>query len=92
MRRSRRNLRALIGGGPGRLIIVTSPYHCRRAKMILSGVLKGWELVMTPTPYERFEHRWWTHQGSSSAVVSEAAKLVFYVLGTPFRSGPAPAR
>jgi uncharacterized SAM-binding protein YcdF (DUF218 family) len=73
------------------LLIVTSPYHCRRAKLILSGILRGHELVMTPTPYERFDEIWWNHQRSSGAVVSEAAKFVFYFLGTPFRFRPAAA-
>ena len=86
--------RELAQGYP-RLLIVTSSYHCRRAKMVLSGILRGHELVMTPTPYERFDRKWWDDQRSSGAVVSEVAKFVFYFLGTPFRadaSRPAPAR
>ncbi len=78
-----------LGQGTGRLLIVTSAYHCRRAKLILSGILRGRELIMTPTPYERFDTKWWAHQGSSAAVVSEVAKFVFSFLGTPFRSRPA---
>ncbi|MDO9081895.1 MAG: YdcF family protein [Humidesulfovibrio sp.] len=80
--------------GPERrtLLVVTSPYHCRRAKMILSGILRGHELIMTPTPYERFDRIWWRHQQSSGAVVSEVTKFVFAFLGTPFRANPAPAR
>jgi len=80
-----------LGPEPRSLLIVTSPYHCRRARMILSGILRGQELVMTPTPYERFDKIWWRHQGSSGAVVSEVAKFVFHFLGTPFRSHPAAA-
>ncbi len=82
-------LKLALGPEPRTLLIVTSPYHCRRARLILSGILKGRELIMTPTPYERFDTLWWKHQGSSGAVVSEVAKIVFHFLGTPFRSHPA---
>jgi len=78
-----------LGPEPKTLLIVTSPYHCRRARLILSGILRGRELIMTPTPYERFDTLWWRHQGSSGAVVSEVAKIVFHFLGTPFRSHQA---
>ncbi len=79
-------LRAELGPEKRRIIVVTSPYHCRRAKLILAPILRGHEIIMTPTPYERFDVKWWTHQGSAAAVVSETAKFVFYFLGTPFRS------
>jgi len=78
-----------LGPEQKRLLVVTSPYHCRRAKLILSGILRGRELIMTPTPYERFDQKWWAHQGSAAAVVSEVAKIAFHFLGTPFRSRPA---
>lgn len=84
------NLGAALGPEKRRLIVVTSPYHCRRAKLILSRALPGREIRMVATPYERFDVKWWAHQGSSAAVVSETSKFVFYFLGTPFRSRPAP--
>lgn len=71
-----------------RLLVVSSASHCRRARLILSAALPGRELIMSPTPYERFERKWWTHQGSASAVLAEVAKLAFYFVGTPFRSLP----
>ncbi|MDQ7835231.1 MAG: YdcF family protein [Humidesulfovibrio sp.] len=80
-----------LGPEPKTLLVVTSPYHCRRAKMILSGILRQHELIMPLTPYERFDKIWWRHQGSASAVVSEVAKFVFHYLGTPFRAHPAAA-
>jgi uncharacterized SAM-binding protein YcdF (DUF218 family) len=84
-------LKLALGPEPKTLLVVTSPYHCRRAKLILSGILRGREFIMSPTPYERFDRLWWKHQGSSGAVVSEVAKFVFHFLGTPFRSHPAAA-
>lgn len=86
-----RNELARNGQALGPLLVVTSPYHCRRAKLILSKMVRDRELIMTPTPYERFDVQWWAHQGSANAVVSEVAKFVFYALGTPFRSRPAAA-
>ena len=88
----KRQLDADLGPGPGRLLVVTSPYHCRRAGLILSGTMAEKELIMSPTPYERFDQKWWAHQGSSSAVVQEVAKFVFYFLGTPFRAKTAAAQ
>lgn len=82
-------LRAELGSGKKSLIIVTSPYHCRRAKLILSGILGGDELLMSATPYERFEAAWWRDQDSARSVVQEVAKFLFYFAGTPFRSKPA---
>ncbi len=79
------------GAGPGPLLVVTSPYHCRRAGLILSKIVRDRELIMSATPYERFDVKWWDHQGSANAVVSEVAKFLFYALGTPFRSVPAAA-
>lgn len=85
------SLQRELGPEPRTLLVVTSPFHCRRAKMILSGILRQHELIMPLTPYERFDKIWWRHQESSEAVVSEVAKFVFYFLGTPFRSRLAAA-
>lgn len=68
------------------VLVVTSPSHSRRAKLALARVLPGRELVMCPTPHERFEREWWTHQGSAKAVVLELAKFAQYYLGQPFRT------
>lgn len=68
------------------VLVVTSPSHSRRAKLALAHVLPGRELVMCPTPHERFEREWWTHQGSAKAVVLELAKFAQYYLGQPFRT------
>jgi hypothetical protein len=68
------------------ILVVTSPAHSRRAKLALARALPGRELVMSPTPYERFEREWWTHQSSAKAVVLELAKFAQYYLGQPFRS------
>lgn len=83
------NLRAALrsdGVGPGPLLVVTSPYHCRRTAIILSRLIRDREILTSASPYERFEAKWWTHQESASVVIRELAKFAFYYLGTPFRS------
>lgn len=71
------------------IIVVTSPHHCRRAKLILSRLLPGRELIFSPPPYERFEPKWWTDQTSARHVLIESAKFLFYFTGRAFRSGEA---
>lgn len=79
-------LAKLLGPEVKTIIVVTSPHHCRRAKMILQRLLPGRELIFSPPPYERFERQWWTHQTSARHVIIESAKFVFYFLGKPFRA------
>lgn len=69
------------------ILVVTSPSHCRRALAVLRHELPGRTILMSPTPHERFEPKWWTHQASAKAVVLELAKFAQYYAGTPFRTG-----
>ena len=82
-------LAGLLGPEVKTVIVVTSPHHSRRAKVILSRLLPGRELLFSPPPYERFEQQWWTHQASARNVIIECAKFLFYFLGKPFRSHDA---
>lgn len=79
-------LAKLLGPEVKTIIVVTSPHHCRRAKLILSRLLPGRELLFSPSPYERFETQWWTHQTSARNVIIECSKFLFYLVGKPFRS------
>lgn len=63
------------------LIIVTSAYHARRAGIILSRALPEATLFFSPTPYEPFPKAWWQSRSSALAVLSEAIKTVYYLLG-----------
>ncbi|SNS27408.1 Uncharacterized SAM-binding protein YcdF, DUF218 family [Humidesulfovibrio mexicanus] len=69
------------------ILVVTSPSHCRRALAVLRHELPGRTILMSPTPHERFEPKWWTHQASAKAVVLELAKFAQYYVGKPFRTG-----
>ncbi len=65
------------------LIIVSSPYHLRRARWIFEkGLNNRVALHFAPVPFEKSRHkqRWWTEELSLQAVVNEYLKLPFYIL------------
>lgn len=82
-------LAAQLGPGPGSLLVVTSPYHVRRARMIFKGAMPGWTIRVVGTPGERIPAAWWTEQESARIVLLEIPKTIFYLLGGRFRSSPA---
>jgi uncharacterized SAM-binding protein YcdF (DUF218 family) len=67
-----------------RLLVVTSPYHVRRARMVLAGAMPHAELIVVATPYETFPQRWWTSQDAARDLLLESTKLGFYILGGRF--------
>jgi uncharacterized SAM-binding protein YcdF (DUF218 family) len=71
-----------------RLILVTSPAHTRRARIIFEDALRdsGSVLQVVGTPYEHFDQYWWRDQGSARIVVLELSKLVYYFAGGRFAS------
>lgn len=79
---------------PVRVLIVTSPYHVRRTKIIFKRAMPGHEILVTGTPYDPFPTAWWSQRDSAQAVILEMSKIVFYLLGGDFDSGqtdsPAP--
>lgn len=66
------------------LLVVTSPYHVRRARLILSSALPKAKLTVVATPHEEFPERWWTSQDSARDLLLELAKLAFYASGGRF--------
>ena len=81
-------LRDKLAATPRRLIIVTSPAHTRRARIIFNDALstQGSALQVVATPYEHFETYWWRDQGSARSVILELAKLAYYFCGGRFVS------
>lgn len=77
-------LRRTFDGTRPRLLVVTSPYHVRRARMMLSDAMPHAELLVVATPYEAFPQRWWTSQDAARDLLLETAKLGFYLLGGRF--------
>lgn len=80
------SLKKVLGSKPVKLLVVTSPYHTRRAKAIFGDIFPNAEIRMVATPYESFSRQWWTDKGSALAVVLETVQTVFYHLGGAFRS------
>ena len=71
-------------GEPGRrVLIVTSPSHVRRARLVIARALEGRSvaLAVCSTPYEDFPEPWWRSQDAARDVLLEWAKLAFYLLG-----------
>ncbi len=63
-------------------IIVSSPYHMRRVRMIFRKIFEDKEdifLQFSPVEDSDFQtHRWWTREGDLINVVNEYCKLVLY--------------
>lgn len=77
-------LAGMFSGKSPRLLVVTSPYHVRRARKILGDALPGARLLVVATPYEEFPVRWWTSQDAARDLLLELAKLSFYMVGGRF--------
>lgn len=73
--------RALFAEGAPRLLVVTSPYHLRRARMIFSDALPAADIRMIASSYEPFPQAWWKSQDAARSVLLELAKIIFYELG-----------
>ena len=62
-------------------IVVSSPYHMRRVRMIFEKIYKksGISLHYNPVEESEFQvEKWWTREGELVAVVNEYIKLVLY--------------
>jgi uncharacterized SAM-binding protein YcdF (DUF218 family) len=63
------------------LVVVTSPYHQRRAVWAARKALKGIEIVSQPAdPSGWRPEGWWKTRWGRRIVLSEYAKLAYYVL------------
>ena len=79
-------LRAHLGGRPVKLLIVTSPFHARRAKMIFENMLPDCDISVVTTEEGAFVRQWWKDQNSAQNLILEFAKTMHYLLGGVFRS------
>ncbi|MBL7202710.1 MAG: YdcF family protein [Desulfobacteraceae bacterium] len=84
-------LKEIVGNEPKTLILVTSPYHVRRAKMIFEDILPKCTVLATGIPYQSFPRRWWSNRTSALKTVNETVKIIFYLLGGRFESNGVPA-
>lgn len=79
-----RQSRALMESwGARTLLVISDPYHMRRAVLTFRKVYRGSPVelvfVSTPTSWFRFE-RWWTRERELLVVFAEYQKLAFYLL------------
>lgn len=81
-------LHQLLGDQPVRLLIVTSPYHTRRVKIVFTRLLPQADVRVLASPYETYPQRWWTDQSAAVSTLLETAKLLYYYLGGAFRALP----
>lgn len=81
-------LRDEIKGKQLRIVVVTSPFHVRRSRIIFGDVLKDHvkELSVVGNSYEPFPAKWWTNQDAARNVMLEVMKLVYFQLGGAFLS------
>lgn len=79
-------LRAYLKGGAARIILVTSPYHTRRAKIIFEDVMPEVTFMVTSPPEGALKRHWWRDQKSAQRVLSETSRLIYYLLGGSFRA------
>ena len=76
--------RALFGKGAPRLLILTSPYHLRRARMTFSDALPAADIRVIATSYDPLPQAWWKDQSAARNVLLELAKITYYKLGGRF--------
>ncbi len=79
-------LRAHLNSDDIRLLIITSPYHARRAKKIFEERLPNATIAITVTEEDSFDPQWWKNQRSAQNLIMEFAKTAHYMLGGVFRS------
>ncbi|MCC6611216.1 MAG: YdcF family protein [Burkholderiales bacterium] len=77
-------LRQPFPSGSPTLLVVTSPYHVARARIVLRGALPHARVLVVASRYETFPDRWWTDREAAPQVVLECAKFVYYFLGGRF--------
>jgi uncharacterized SAM-binding protein YcdF (DUF218 family) len=73
--------RALFGKGAPKLLVVTSPYHLRRARMTFADALPAADIRVIATSYDPIPQAWWRDQNAARNVLLELAKITFYKLG-----------
>jgi uncharacterized SAM-binding protein YcdF (DUF218 family) len=72
------------------VIVVSDPFHMRRARWTFKRVLDDdIEVQMAPVPFEwtPYQRHWWTDQKSRKYVCYEYKKFVYYILRYQISSG-----
>ena len=85
------SLRQYLGDRAVKVILVTSPFHARRAAITFKSVMPRAQFLVAVTPEYRLSDPWWREQASALLTMSEVTKLTFFWLGGVFRT-PGPAQ
>jgi uncharacterized SAM-binding protein YcdF (DUF218 family) len=65
------------------VIVVSDPFHMRRAKWTYRQVLGKWvDLLMAPVPFDQipYKRHWWVDEASQKYVQEEYTKTAYYIL------------
>jgi uncharacterized SAM-binding protein YcdF (DUF218 family) len=81
-----KHINQVFGSSNKKIIIITSPFHVRRTRMILNDKVSKCDIRVVGTPYSSFKKRWWTDQGSAREVILETFKILYYFFGGRFFS------
>lgn len=77
------------GEKPLSIILVTSPYHTRRARTIFRDTMPDVRFMVTSPPERRLKPQWWRDRDSAVLSVLETFKFAYYLLGGRFQSAEA---
>jgi len=73
-----------LGGAPGTVLVVTSPFHVARSRLIVGAELPRERVRVIGSRFEPFPERWWSDQEAARDVVLETVKIAFFVAGGRF--------
>ncbi len=79
-------LKRHLNKGKVTMLLVTSPYHARRAKIIFQKVFPEATILVTSPPEGTMKKEWWKDQVSAQNLVMELMKTAYFLLGGAFRS------
>ena len=71
-------------GTTGTALVVTSPFHVGRSRLIIGRELPRERYRVVGSRYEPFPEPWWRDRESARNFVLETAKLAFFVVGGRF--------
>ncbi len=84
-------LKRFLAGRARTVILVTSPYQARRAKLVFEHVMPQVRWLIVWPPEGSLPERWWADQDAAQRTVSETAKLLYFWAGGVFRAKPREA-
>ena len=78
-------LKRLLDNQSATVLLVTSSYQARRAKIIFERRMPHYQLLIVWAQEERLPRQWWSDKDSAVTTVTEIAKLLHYFAGGVFQ-------